>query len=333
MKSLHICLVHDSVIPPPKYGGTERLLYWLSKALIHMGHQVSLICKSGSLVPGVQIIPLDQLKKGESWEDLVPSSVDILHLSCTPQNIPKKPFLVTIGGNGQLGETFHPNTVFVSLNHAQNHGSTHFVYNGLDPDEFPMDEKREPYLVFLAKASWKVKNLQGAIEIARSAGMRLEVLGSRNWPLGLHKILPAWGGVRYHGMLGDLEKRQILRKAYALLFPVRWHEPFGIAITEALVSGCPVFGTPYGSLPEIISPDVGFLGSGVEEIAHAVRSKTFSPQVCRSRVLKHFTHLEMAKKYLMYYERILTSGCIGQKDEVPKYQFQKASEELLPFQF
>jgi len=333
MKTLHICLVHDSVIPPPRYGGTERILAWLSQALMQLGHRVTLICRSGSHVPGAQIITIDQPSDWKSWELKVPSDVDLLHLWSTPSPLPRKPFLITIEGNGKPGETFHTNTVFVSLKHAQNHGSTHFVYNGINPEEFPIDEQREPYLVFLAKASWKVKNLQGAIEISRAVGMPLHVLGGRNWPLGLHRLISAGRDVRYYGMVGDLEKRAVLRKAHALLFPVRWHEPFGIALTEALVSGCSVFGTPYGSLPEIVSPDVGFLGTGVEEIAQAIRTRSFSPRTCRDRVLQHFSHTSMAQKYLMYYERVLSTGFIGRKDEVPSYQFQELSEDLLPFQF
>ena len=333
MKSLHICLVHDSVIPPPKYGGTERILFWLSKALMQLGHRVTLICKSGSNVPGAQLLSIDQMGDGASRESCVPADVDLLHLWSTPSRMPKKPCLITIEGNGKPGETFHPNTVFVSLRHAQNHGSSHFVYNGIDPDEFSMDSHREPYLVFLAKASWKVKNLKGAIEIARAAGMPLHVLGSRDWPLRLQRLLPAWRGVHYYGMVGDLEKRAVLRKAHALLFPVRWHEPFGIALTEALASGCPVFGTPYGSLPEIVSSEVGFLGTGVQEIAKAIRTQTFAPETCRKRVIQQFSHLQMAQKYLMYYERILSTGFIGQKDDIPSTQFQTSSEDLLPFQF
>ncbi|MEK6580584.1 MAG: glycosyltransferase, partial [Bdellovibrionota bacterium] len=188
-------------------------------------------------------------------------------------------------------------------------------------------------LVFLAKASWKVKNLTGAVQIARSTGLNLEVLGSRDlpWPLSVTKKL--WfKGVRYRGMVDDGEKRAVLKNARALLFPVRWHEPFGIAITEALASGCPVFGTPYGSLPELVPQDVGCLSTQASDLAHALLTRTFSPITCRARVLNGLTHLDMARGYERLYEKLLTDGFILPATEAaPKTRFEKPSESLLPW--
>lgn len=331
---MKITLYHDALIPPKKYGGTERILYWLSKALSSLGHEVVLIARPGSLVPGVELIEYSS-EKGKSWQDLVPTDSDILHLWSTPQVLPKKPFLVTIEGNGQIGEIFHPNTVFVSRKHAENHGSRHFVYNGIDPSEYLCEQKRENYLVFLAKASWKVKNLVGAIEIARKAKMPLHVLGSRNWPLGLQRYLRLFRkDVRYYGMVGDEEKKQVLKKAKALLFPVRWHEPFGIAITEALASGCPVFGTPYGSLPEIVTSQTGFLSVSAEDHISALVKKEYSQSICRERVYQGFTHFQMAESYLQYYELILKFGRLDKSDtpaEPISLRLTQSAQELLPW--
>jgi glycosyltransferase involved in cell wall biosynthesis len=302
---MHVVLYHDAIIPPPKYGGTERIVYWLATALNTLGHRTTLIAREGSHVPGTEC---RLLREGtERWETLIPNDADILHLWATPQTPPKLPFVVTIEGNGQAEERFHPNTIFVSRKHAQNHGSTHFVYNGIDVNEYTSESQRDEYLVFLAKASWSVKNLDGAIAVARKSGLRLEVLGSRDWPLGLHRCLPAIRGVRYHGMVSDQPKRKLLSRAKGLLFPVRWHEPFGIAITEALASGCPVFGTPYGSLPEIVTPQVGLLAAACEPLASALKN-TYSPEKCRARVLDGFTHVDMARSYLDYYANVMRSG-------------------------
>jgi glycosyltransferase involved in cell wall biosynthesis len=327
---MHIVLCHDALIPPPKYGGTERIVYWLAKALIQLEHRVTLIAKPGSAVAGATL-----LATGAP----MPEDADIVHLWGTPSPPPSQPFIVTIQGNGQPGERFHPNTVFISRKHAENHGGTHFVYNGIDPEEYPCDAlpARKDHLVFLAKASWKVKNLAGAIEIARAANLPLHVLGSRDWPTELlrrlQRKLPSFGGVRYFGMVGDAEKRQVLRNARALLFPVRWPEPFGIAITEALASGCPVFGTPYGSLPEIITPEVGAVSAEASTLLDLLVNRTYAPEACRGRVLEGFDHLTMADSYLKLYERVQKTGSLSSSpaDAPPQARFTKPAETLLPW--
>jgi hypothetical protein len=327
VQRLHIALYHDAVIPPAKYGGTERIVYWLARALTESGHRVTLLARPGSSVPGVEVISL----RSNDWERMVPDSVDLVHLWSTPGSAPSKPFVVTIQGNGKPGEKFHPNTIFISKKHAENHSSTCFVHNGIDPAEYFCDSKRDDFLVFLAKASWQVKNLSAAIEIARAAEIRLEVMGSRDWPLRLHRLLPAWKGVHYRGMVGDAEKRQVLRRARGLLFPVRWHEPFGIAVTEALASGCPVYATPYGSLPEIVTPDTGALSLSSDELLAAVQNGRFSPERCRARVYEGFTYKQMTEKYLAYYRTVLESGRLNETS--PVSTFMQAADIPLPYSY
>jgi glycosyltransferase involved in cell wall biosynthesis len=247
--------------------------------------------------------------------------------------VSKKPCLVTVEGNGRSRREFHPNTVFVSRRHAANHGSTHFVYNGIDPADYAFCERREDYAVFLAKASWRVKNLAGAARVARQAGVELRVLGSRNWPFDLQRRLPPIRGVRYYGMIGGREKVELLSRARCLIFPVRWEEPFGIALIEALVSGCYVAGTPYGSLPEIVTPETGRLSAKAAELAEVVRNpQQFDPAACRDRVRQGgFTHSDMARKYVGYYERILAHGTIDDANApatVPGFN----PRELLPWE-
>lgn len=324
---MRIALCHDALIPPKAYGGAERVIFWLAKALTELGHQIALIAKPGSAVPGARFYP-----HVDNWPESIPSDVDIVHLWSTPRVAPLKPFVVTIEGNGQPGEVFHPNTLFISKNHAENHGAHHYVYNGIDPSDYTIAKKKGDTLVFLAKASWKVKNLDGAIAVARAAGMKLEVMGSRDLPLGLRRFLPSFGGVRYHGMVGDEKKREILSRARGLLFPVRWHEPFGIAILEALASGCAVFGTPYGSLSEIVTKDVGHLSSDGAELVAAVKSvRLFSPERCRQRVSQGFTHLDMARAYLKYYERVLSHGTLDGASQPPITRPEFRAAKLLPW--
>ncbi|MBC8095038.1 MAG: glycosyltransferase [Akkermansiaceae bacterium] len=318
--AMHITIVYlgKMPVPPPLYGGGQRVMFWLGKALVQLGHKVTLIANRDSHIPGVELRPLpDPECKDDSWAKLIPDTTDILHLRAPPKGLMPKPFVVTIGGNGRPGETFPRNTIFLSRNHAANHQSRHFVHNGLDPDEYQFSPTREDYAVFLAKASWDVKNVSGAIAVCRRAAVELHVIGSRNWPLGLHRLLPPIRGVHYHGRLGQREKIPLLAQARCLIFPVRWHEPYGNAVNEALVSGCYVAATPYGSLPEIVTSQVGVLSQRVEELAEVVKSPgRFLPQDCRNRViLGGLTHIDMARNYLAYYERVLATGGLGEKDE------------------
>jgi|SRR5262245_4166290 len=317
---MHVTFYHDCdiPIPPPLYGGTERVIYWLGKALVQLGHQVTLLARPGSRIPGAELRSLTAVHgAGTDWTQLVPASCDLLHLWSPPSGRLPKPFLVTMGSNGRPGVSFPRNTVFVSRMHAANHRSRHFVYNGIDPTEYECCSARAEYAVFLAKAQTRTKNLTGAIHVAREAGITLHVLGSRNWPWNLQRLLPTIRGVQYHGMVGGREKRKLLARARCLIFPVRYPEPFGVAVTEALVSGCYVVGTPHGALPEIVTPAVGRLSTVVGDLVEAIRTPArFDPQACRNRVLEGgFTHLDMAQHYLRYYETVLTQGQLGEADE------------------
>jgi len=322
-------------IPPKLYGGTERVICWLGKALVELGHQVTLIANKRSAIPGAELRPIAPHEKDpRAWLKLVPATTDIVHQWDTSEPNSEKPVVVTIEGNGRPGQKFHPNTIFVSQKHAANHGSRHFVHNGLDVSEYTFSEKRAGYAVFLAKARWPVKNLPGAIQVARRAGLELRVLGSRNWPLNLQKFFPAINGVSYYGTLGGAEKRALLAHARCLIFPVRWHEPFGIALIEALASGAYVVGTPYGSLPEVVTPETGVLSANAAELAEAAKNPMrFKPQACLNRVLNGgFTHFDMAQKYLRHYEAVLARGRLGEQNEPPPAIIPGFdSKQLLPW--
>ena len=108
-----------------------------------------------------------------------------------------------------------------------------------------------------------------------------------------------------------------------------------IVLNEALVSGCYVVGTPYGCLPEIVTPDVGVLSIKADELAEAVKNpQRFDPQACRNRILHGgLTHLDMARKYLEFYERILTRGSLGEAGEpAPATRPGFVAKQLLPWE-
>ena len=329
---MHITLYKSARIPTKLYGGTERVIYWLGKALVELGHQVTLIANAQSCIPGAELRVINADEKDPlAWLRLVPDSTDIVQLFNSPTSAVRKPFLVRIGFNSRPGQRFHRNTVFVSRKHAADHGSRHFVLNGLDPGEYAFSDKREDYAVFLAKVRLPVKNFHGAVQVARRAGVELRVLGSRNWPLNLQRLFPPIRGVRYYGMIGGEKKRDLLARARCLIFPVLWEEPCANALNEALVSGCYVAGTPYGCLPEIVTPDTGVLSAKAAELAEAVRNPArFDPAACRNRILRGgFTHLDMARKYLGFYERILTRGSLGETGEpAPEAQTGFVTKQL-----
>jgi hypothetical protein len=285
--------------PVAGYGGTERVAYWLAKAQAEAGHEVTVICNPGSELPFARTRPMPE--KFEYLDPLLSPGTDIVQLYSTPNFRAEAPLLVNIGGNGQAGEKFHPNTVFVSRNHAERHGWTEFVHNGVDLAEYPAERRKEDYLLFLAKASWRVKNLKGSIRIARAAGKPLRVAGGR---------AACWHfGVTSFGMVDGPQKLQLLQSASALLFPVIWEEPFGIAVVEALACGTPVIATPRGALPEIVDASCGVLADSFEELVDAARGpRKFTAEACRARVEQGFTHHHMAEKYEMYYRKVIKEG-------------------------
>lgn len=296
---MKVALIHNASFPVRGYGGTERLVWWIAKGLFERGIQVVLVCAPGSHCPYAEVVPYE-----ENGLDRLP--VDILHYFNTPSEIPDRPHLVTIGGNGKIGEKYSINTVFVSQNHAYRHGASAFVYNGLDPDEYLFETQRDNYLVFLAKASWSVKNVKGAIRIARKSQRELRIMG------GERKFFNGWRGVFWEGMVDGQVKAQWLSKTAGLLFPVLWHEPFGIAVVEALVSGAPVITTPFGSLPEIVTSEVGRICLSEAEMIEAVGTlDRYSPERCRDWALSKFHYKQMADKYSSYYEKVLNGNTLN----------------------
>ncbi len=270
------------------YGGTERVVWWLAKGLAELGHDVAVECREGSRFPFARAV-----------QNARPETFEAVHYFNTPAAEPTFPYVVTIGGNGRVGETFLRNTIFVSRNHAERHGATHFVHNGIDPTESQFRARKDNYLVFLAKASWKVKNVSGAIRMAAKSRHTLRIVGgSRRWA-------NPWGAARWEGMLGGEKKRGIVAGAKGLLFPVLWHEPFGIAVIEALASGTPVLASPFGSLPELVTSDVGKICASEDEFVQAVASLShFDPTACRLRAETHFHYRGMAEKYLAHYKTV-----------------------------
>ncbi|MFO8054190.1 MAG: glycosyltransferase [Bacteroidales bacterium] len=292
-----------STIPVFHYGGTQRDIYAQGKELAAMNHKVAFLVKKGSSCPFGEIIPYNPQKM---LNEQIPEDVDIVHFHDKPDAPVNKPYMVTVHGNGKPGEEFEINTVFVSRNHAERHGSKRFVYNGLDFDILGKPNLNHPrkHLLFLAKASRKIKNLKGCLEISRRAGKKLAVVGGRKFSLNPR--------VQYYGMIGGDKKNQIIQNSEALLFPVLWHEPLGLAILESLYFGCPVYGTPFGSLPELISGERGFLSNSKTELVNALKQgKEFDPQKCHQFIADNFSSRKMTEDYLKCFDQVLNGKTLN----------------------
>ena len=325
---MHICIVNNSVIPALVYGGTERVIWWLGMELTRLGHKVTYIAAAGSHCPFADLVIYNPAKP---INQLIPAGADVVHLHHAANEKPLKPYLVTMHGNLNEAYELDVNTVFVSQNHAQRFGSTCFVYNGIDPDDYgtPIFNNRRNYIHFLGDAAWRVKNVRGAISIAHKARVPIHVIGGHRFNFNMGIRLTFDLNARFHGMKGGYEKNQILNHSKGLLFPVLWHEPFGLAIVESLYFGCPVIATPYGSLPELVPWNVGFLSSDTTELVNAVNNLgIFDPRTCHEHVMQHFTAAIMTQKYLGLYERVLNGQPLN---EVAPMLVQVQQEKFLPF--
>jgi glycosyltransferase involved in cell wall biosynthesis len=304
---MKVVLAHIAgTLPAAGYGGTERVIWWLGKELVARGHEVTFLVRDGTC-PFARVLRYDPRRPLEAQ---LPAGTDVVHLQ---HPVPDgesvdRPHLTTLHGSGSRLVELDRNTVFISRDQASRFGSTSFIHNGIDWNDYgsaPLDGARS-WVHFLGDGAWKVKNLRGAIRVAHLAGEELRVAGGfrLNFRMGFRFTLSR--RVRFHGWVGADEKRSLLSGSKGLVLPVRWPEPFGLSIVESLFYGCPVFGTPYGSLPELVPPDVGFLSSDAEELAEAVRgSARFDPRRCHDHAVACFGSRAMTDGYLAAYERVL----------------------------
>jgi glycosyltransferase involved in cell wall biosynthesis len=249
------------------------------------------------------------IREGVDLAEQIPADVDLVHFQFNPPGLAtlERPYLMTQHGNSPEHAPLPLNTVFVSRNHAERHGSTEFVYNGLDWEAYgPVDfERPRPYCHFLGKAAWRVKNVQGAIDVAGDAGVDLMVLGGTRLNIKRGFRFTWSRRVSFAGMVGGQVKLDLLQGSRGLIFPVLWHEPFGLAVIESLYFGCPVYATPYGALPELVPAACGVLSASRGELADAVRQGGFDARACHEQATRHFSAAAMAAGYLQTYQRIL----------------------------
>ena len=305
---MNILLVHDQKLPVFTYGGTERVVWSLAKELHEMGHQISFLLPKGSTCAFAKVYTWDTSKEINGQ---IPEHIDVVHFQKDPQQVINKPFIVTIHGNGNEHKEIPENYVFVSKDHANRHGSQHFVYNGLDWNDYTKPDFgiKRTHFHFLGNAAWRVKNVRGAINIIKQTPKEeLAVLGGVrfNFKMGLRFTFSP--RIKFYGMVGGQQKFDLLNRSKGLIFPVLWPEPFGLALTESLFYGCPVFGTPNGSLPELITSEFGYLSHNSSDIVEAISHvDSYDRKKCHEYARDVFNSTTMAKNYVKAYENVLNT--------------------------
>lgn len=316
---MNITIVHYGTIPVTLYGGTERVIWYLGQELSKLKHNVTFLVNKGSTCSFAEVKHIDPNKS--IWEQ-IPESTDIIHFQHQPIDVhlAKKPYVATMHGNKNDCNPLDINTIFVSKNHAERFGSNSFVYNGLDWKDYSNPTfKKDNYFHFLGNASWRVKNVKGAINVVKPNKQNIKILGGKRFNFRMGIRFTYSPRASFYGMVGGTQKNKLLNKSKGLIFPVRWHEPFGLAITESLFYGCPVFGTPYGSLPELINSEVGFLSNKREELTNAIKNiSEFSKKRCNEYAVDEFNSKKMAINYLNKYELVLNNKTLNTKQPALK---------------
>lgn len=315
---MKIALLHDSVLPPKTYGGIERIVMALALEYTRLGHQVLIASRAGSKITDYESVSLPSDYKDRDAKTYLPSGVDFLHSHQPTGAKPSLPFVVTIHGNGHEGEKYFRNTNFLSQSHCRNHNGKYFVYNGVNPDTYPYTEKKRDYYVFLARTTWRVKNVKTAIAWANDLGVPLEIMGGS----GVSR-----GNIRYHGLVEEPEKLELLKNARALIYPTNWDEPCAAAPLEALACGTPVITSANGCMPELVREGTGVVCHDYSDLLSAhEKLNSISSRKCRDSIEEYFSLKRMAADYLKLFEKILA---VGELDQDPHYNFDPKSVELL----
>jgi glycosyltransferase involved in cell wall biosynthesis len=300
---MHIALYSHSRLPVRGYGGTQRVVVWLARGLVALGHRVTLLATAGSRVPEADLIELDPAQMRRPDFDLtrfLPESVDLLHAHAPLTTPPRLPYVFTLHGNRREGSPAALNTIFLSADHARRHGGSAFVYNGMDPSEFTFRSKKADYDLFLGRLH-RIKGYQWAVEGAKRTGRRLIVAGG--WRPTLRR------GLRFVGSVDGEQKAELLAGAACLWMPALWDEPFGLTLVEAMMSGTPVLGTRRGALPEVVTEEVGVLGDTLDDLVRLrTEVKQCDPRACRSRAERWFSHTRMAEEYVRLYRHYLATN-------------------------
>jgi glycosyltransferase involved in cell wall biosynthesis len=345
LRIAQIAPLYESV-PPRLYGGTERVVSYITEELVRRGHEVTLFAAGDSvtrakLVPGCRqaLRLLGKPELGASLQlamlaevfESARDSFDIVHSHIDYWSFPfaslaRVPAVSTMHGRLDIPD-LHPvyekftDAALVSISDSQraplaamNWVAT--VPHGLPRNLLRFSERRGDYLAFIGRISPE-KGIDRAIEVAHKSGVPLKIAAKvdavdREYFTEVIKphIKPPM--VEYIGEINDEQKSEFLGGALALLFTIDWPEPFGLAMIEALACGTPVIARPCGAVPEVIRPGItGFLAHEVDDLVAAVEKIDSIPrEQCRREFEERFTSEVMVAKYERVYDRLIGSEAI-----------------------
>jgi glycosyltransferase involved in cell wall biosynthesis len=327
-------------VPPKLYGGTERIVSYLTEELVRQGHEVTLFASGDSqtaaelvacspralrLDPRVvdplphHILMLEAVRQRAADFDLVHFHVDILHFPM--MEAIRRHSLTTLHGRLDLRDS-HPlyaayaDYPLVSISDHQRRPMppVHWaatVHHGLPVDLLPYSAGPSAgYLAFLGRISPE-KRPDRAIRIAELCGMPLKIAAKIDradavyWKDVIEPMVRASSRVEFIGEIGESEKARFLGDAAALVFPIDWPEPFGLVMIEAMACGTPVLAFGCGSVPEIIEP--GVTGAVVDTVEEAVAAMPdllrLDRALIRHRFETRFSATRMAEDYVALYRR------------------------------
>jgi glycosyltransferase involved in cell wall biosynthesis len=352
LRIAQVAPLYESV-PPKLYGGTERVVAYLTEELIRRGHEVTLFASGDStaaapieaaqpaalrqsgLVPWGNSLHLPMLSEVFDNAD----RFDVIHCHLDYWSFPfarmvSTPTVTTLHGRLDIPELlgvyrYYPEAPVVSISDAQREPLPELnwvgtVHHGLPAEQLRFNPDRGKYLAFLGRIAPE-KRPDIAIEVARRVGIPLKIAAKidavdREYFEGKIRPLLEGEGVEFIGEISEPEKSEFLGNAMALLFPVDWPEPFGLVMIEALACGTPVIARPCGSVPEVLRDGVsGFMALSVEELVDAVRRvPSLSRRTCRAEFESLFTVEVMVANYeRLYYQLIDESRRLPRSDGRP----------------
>ena len=328
-------------VPPLLYGGTERVVSYLTEELVREGHDVTLFASGDSitkahLVPGSErslrldkqivdplahhFVMLEEVFARADEFDILHFHIDYLHFPFSQRqkhwrHITTLHGLLDLPDLKPLYRKFNK-IPLVSISNAQRRPLSWAnwigtVHHGLPSDLYKPRNEPGEYLVFLGRVSGE-KRLDRAIEIAKRAGRQLKVAAKvdaadrKYFEKSIRALLddPV---VEWIGEVDENGKQDLLANAYALLFPIDWPEPFGLVLIEAMACGTPAVAYRCGSVPELVEDGVtGFVVDDLNTAVEAVDNvQRLDRSLCRRRFEERFTAMRMAQDYLEIYNRIL----------------------------
>jgi glycosyltransferase involved in cell wall biosynthesis len=342
MRVAQVSPLYESV-PPKLYGGTERVVSYLTEELVRGGHDVTLFASGDSntaakLVPGCpralrldkrcvdpmapHFVMIEEVFRRADDFDIIHFHIDYLHFPLSRRL--EMPHVTTLHGRLDIADLQplyreYCSMPLVSISNAQrrplpwcNWVST--VYHGLPLQPYKPPTEPSEYLAFLGRISPE-KGCDRAIEIARRAGMRIKIAAKidnadRAYFDRVVKPLFAEPHVEFVGEINESQKEDFLGNAYAVLFPIDWPEPFGLVMIESMSVGTPVVAFCCGSVPEImLDGKTGFVVTDIDEAVDAVGKVQWLDRAeCRAIFEERYSSRRMAQDYLKVYAQIIDGG-------------------------